>query len=114
MTKKEFLNAVIANDVTEEVVAEAQKQLEAMELAHESAKAQKAEEYKNDIDAILEVLTDELQKASEIQEALAEKDYDISVQKIGHRMRLAAELGLVELDWIPVGSKNHRGYKLVK
>lgn len=114
MTKKEFLNAVIANDITGEVIAEAQRQVDVLEMAKENAKIAKAEENSHDIDVILGVMTEELQSANELQARLAENGYEFSTQKIGFRMRLAEKLGLVELDWIPLGSKNHRGYKLAE
>lgn len=79
MTNREFYNAIIANEINEEVIAHAQKAIESLDARNEKrknspSKAQIANE--PIIKAIAEILTNEPMRASEIAEKVG-----ISTQK---------------------------------
>lgn len=116
MTMREMLEAVIAGNVTDEVVETAVHKLAQMDKEAESRNAKNAEkrsaklaEEAGIVDAIVEFLTEDAVTASQIAEKFGLK----SAQKATLLVKRAVEDGrAVQVD-IKVEGRKVKGYKLV-
>lgn len=113
MTKREFLNAVVASDMTDEIKEYAQSQLEKMDFANEKRRnklSKKAEANLPIIEAIEKMLTSEPQTATVIGEQVG-----ISTQKASSLLRKVVASGFAEKVDVKVkGKGTQKGYLLAK
>ena len=114
MTKEEFYNEVLKGNVTEEMIEIAEKELKLIADVREKDRKKRFESAKEEIPLILEVMSGEFMTANEIREKLLSKGLDFSTQKIGHRLRIAKESDLVELDYGVFNSSPKRVYRLLE
>ena len=109
MTNREFFNAVISNEITEEVIAHATESLAKLDIrnakrAERPSKTQIANE--PIVKAIADLLTAEPTRASEIAEALG-----ISTQKASALVKKVE--GVQSVDVKVKGKGTQKGYFLV-
>lgn len=113
MTKREFLNAVVASDMADEIKEYAQSQLEKMDFANEKRRnklSKKAEANLPIIEAIEKMLTSEPQTATVIGEQVG-----ISTQKASSLLRKVVASGFAEKVDVKVkGKGTQKGYLLAK
>ena len=98
LTMKEFYNTVkTMADATEEMIAICDKQIAALDKKAEKAKerrAQKKAEGDALLDAVKELLTNELQLSSDIASQIVDENGEtISAQKVNYRLRTLVENG---------------------
>lgn len=111
MTRKMFFEAVVAGEISEEVKAMAEKELE--KLAETSTKraekaAEKMAEYGPMVDRIVkEILGSEPMTSSQVGEILG-----ISFQKAGVPLKMAVEQGLVQTVELKEKGRVKKGYVL--
>ena len=112
MTKEEFYNEILKGSVTEEMVEIAEKELELIVKGREKERQKRFDSAAEDIPVILDVMGEDFMTANEIREKLIAKGFDFSTQKIGHRLRIAKESDLVELNHKIEKSSAKRVYRL--
>lgn len=107
MTNREFFNAVISNEITEEVIAHATSSLEKLDARNAARKdkpSKKSLENEPIKARISEVLTDEPKTASEIASEL-----ELSVQKVSALLR---QMDVTVIDVKVKGKGTQKGYSL--
>lgn len=107
MTNREFFNAVISNEITEEVIAHATSSLEKLDARNAARKekpSKKSLENEPIKARISEVLTDEPKTASEIASEL-----ELSVQKVSALLR---QMDVTVVDVKVKGKGTQKGYSL--
>ena len=114
MTKREFLTAVAASDMNDEIAAFAAAEIEKMDAAAEKRKgkvSKKALENQPIVERIVnDVLTAEPMTATDIAAAL---DGEFSVQKVSSLCRAAVAAGLaVQTDVKVTGKGAQKAYHL--
>lgn len=114
MTKEEFYNEILKGNVTEEMYEIAEKELELIVKGREKERQKRFESAAEDIPVILDVMGEDFMTANEIREKLILKGFDFSTQKIGHRLRIAKESNLVELDYKVSNGSAKRVYRLLE
>lgn len=111
MTKRELYNAIIAGEITDEVLAGIQAELSKLDHTNEvrAAKAAEKEAEKAPIrEAILAVITDEAKTASDL---IAEAGVEIKPQAIPALLKGLVEAGtVVKVDVKVKGKGTQRGY----
>lgn len=122
MTQREMLNAVIANEITEDVIEKATEMLTKMDEANSKRAAKAAEKRAQNtefVDRFVEALTDEFQTATQLIEKLEgvivrEDGKALNTQFISRLAKSAVEMGkAVKADIKVEGVKGtHKGYKL--
>ena len=108
MTNREFFNAVIANEITDEVIAHATESLEKLDVRNaKRAERQTKTQIANEpiIKAIADLLTSEPMRASEIAEACG-----ISTQKASALVKKVE--GVQSVDVKVKGKGTQKGYFL--
>ena len=108
MTNREFFNAVIANEITDEVIAHATESLEKLDVRNaKRAERQTKTQIANEpiIKAIADLLTSEPMRASEIAEACG-----ISTQKASALVKKIE--GVQSVDVKVKGKGTQKGYFL--
>ncbi len=107
MTNREFFNAVISNEITEEVIAHATSSLEKLDARNAARKekpSKKSLENEPIKAKIAEVLTDEPKTASEIA-----SEVEISVQKASALLR---QMNVTVTDVKVKGKGTQKAYSL--
>ena len=110
MTNREFFNAVIANEITDEVIAHATESLEKLDVRNaKRAERQTKTQIANEpiIKAIADLLTSEPMRASEIAEACG-----ISTQKASALVKKVE--GVQSVDVKVKGKGTQKGYFLAQ
>lgn len=118
MTDREFLNAIIAANVTEELTAEAQKRVERLDHTNEvrrNAAAKKAAERDKErapmIEALKGALTKEFKTAPTL---IAETGLEIKPAMVATIMKPFIADGTVIKEEIKDGKDKHMGYALAE
>lgn len=115
MTKRELFNAIVANEVTEEVIEAAKAELEKMDAANEKRKTNPTGKAKANAelnatvkDAIFEVLTNVPTLVADIKAALAEREIDVTPQRINALARILVDEGKVAATKVKVPTKGEQ------
>ena len=121
MTKKEFLAAVVAANINEELTTYATAEIEKIDAANEKRKTnptgkQKANAEFNEVvkGAIYEVLTTVPTLVADIKAALAERDIDVTPQRINALAHQLVDEGKIEATDVKVPTKGkQRAYNRI-
>lgn len=121
MTKRELFTAIVNNEVTDEVIAAAKVELEKIDAANEKRKTnptgkQKANAEFNEVvkGAIYEVLTTVPTLVADIKAALAERDIDVTPQRINALAHQLVDEGKIEATDVKVPTKGkQRAYNRI-
>lgn len=111
MTNREFLNAIINGEITEDVQTFAAAQIEKLDSKNESRKSKpsKAKAENTEIANTLEIVTDEIYTAERVAKTL-----DITPSKATNILKILVEQEkVIEVDEMVKNSKNRKvkGYK---
>ena len=109
MTKREFLEAIVNGNITEDIVSYAAESIEKLDASNAKRKEKNSEKKQATIDAATEmaaVLGGEPKTASDLA-----NEFGVSTQKASALMRKAVELGLAEKQDVKVKGKGTvKGY----
>lgn len=119
MTNREAYNAIVAGNITEEVIAWAQAQLDKMDEVNEkrrnSATKKELENAPLRDQIISEILTAEGKTASMIAEEMCAKGIEISHNKVTAILKKAVENGIVTKMNVKIPKKgNQKAYSIAE
>ena len=122
MTKREFLNAIATGEMTEEVIAFANEEIEKMDAANAKRREKNAEKSAKNMEAVkavAAVLTEEAKTASmlveELEDVIKREDgKTLNVQYMSSIARKAVEAGMAaQVDVKVKGKGVQKGYVAV-
>ena len=115
MTKREVMNAIVNGEMNEEVKAWAEHEIEKMDAANEKRKTNPTGKAKANAElnatvkeAIYEVLTTVPTLVADIKAALAEREIDVTPQRINALARILVDEGKVAATKVKVPTKGEQ------